>query len=482
MTDPTAMADENTPLLRVSPQRNSKQAHWILFVLSTVIVTIDFAGYLSVAPQTQILEDIICRDLHPDSIALSSSTCKDADVQSELSLIIGWTETFNQLPGIILALPFGFMADRVGRKKVIILSLVGLILQEVALRIICWNSPAIPPRAIWFTALFQICGGGAQIAASMVFTILTDIYPVEKRTNKFFIIAAAALGTQIIANPISAWLMTRSPWLPYLLTLACEFFGLTVLLFIPETLPKNLHGDDETSSHSAAGEDEGEGAQDGIFRSILRSALTQLLRIREFIWNDKTVLAISATFFAASVGDQALRLALQYASKRFGWSMAKASILLSLKGIINFVLLLLILPVISHLLTSYLRLAPIPKDLLIARTSAALLVIGFILMALAPEPILFSIGISILALGYGFYAALRSVASALVSEDHIGLLNTTIALVQGVGAVVAGPTLAGAFNLGMRMGGAWIGLPYLVGAVLVGAAGGVTGVVRLESR
>jgi hypothetical protein len=103
-------------------------------------------------------------------------------------------------------------------------------------------------------------------------------------------------------------------------------------------------------------------------------------------------------------------------------------------------------------------------------------------MALAPEPILFSIGISILALGYGFYAALRSVASALVSEDHIGLLNTTIALVQGVGAVVAGPTLAGAFNLGMRMGGAWIGLPYLVGAVLVGAAGGVTRVVRLESR
>jgi hypothetical protein len=103
-------------------------------------------------------------------------------------------------------------------------------------------------------------------------------------------------------------------------------------------------------------------------------------------------------------------------------------------------------------------------------------------MALAPEPILFSIGISILALGYGFYAALRSVASALVSEDHIGLLNTTIALVQGVGAVVAGPTLAGAFNLGMRMGSAWIGLPYLVGAVLVGAAGGVIGVVRLESR
>jgi hypothetical protein len=149
-------------------------------------------------------------------------------------------------------------------------------------------------------------------------------------TNKFFIIAAAALGTQIIANPISAWLMTRSPWLPYLLTLACEFFGLTVLLFIPETLPKNLHGDDETTSQSAADEGGSEGTQDGIFSAVFRSALTQLLRIREFIWNDKTVFAISAAFFAANVGDQALRLALQYASKRFGWSVAKVCLHLHL--------------------------------------------------------------------------------------------------------------------------------------------------------
>jgi hypothetical protein len=29
--------------------------------------------------------------------------------------------------------------------------------------------------------LFQICGAGAQIATSMIFTMVTDVFPVEKR-------------------------------------------------------------------------------------------------------------------------------------------------------------------------------------------------------------------------------------------------------------------------------------------------------------
>lgn len=129
------MAHETTPLLH--PGKHKHSAHWILFLVCIVIVTIDLGGALSVAPQTQILEDIVCRALHRDAVS-SASTCKGVDVQSELALINGWKETFDQIPGIILALPYGFMADRVGRKQVAMLSMLGLTMQEVAVRIICW--------------------------------------------------------------------------------------------------------------------------------------------------------------------------------------------------------------------------------------------------------------------------------------------------------------------------------------------------------
>ncbi len=130
------MAHETTPLLH--PGKHKHQAHWVLFLVCIVIVTIDFGGALSAAPQTQILEDIVCHALHRDAV-ISAATCKGADVQSELALIIGWKETFDQIPGIILALPYGFMADRVGRRQVAMMSMLGLTMQEVAVQIICWS-------------------------------------------------------------------------------------------------------------------------------------------------------------------------------------------------------------------------------------------------------------------------------------------------------------------------------------------------------
>ncbi|KAB8069168.1 hypothetical protein BDV29DRAFT_195094 [Aspergillus leporis] len=346
------MAQENTPLL--SPKGCRHQAQWILFLVCTVIVA------------TQIFEDIICRDLHPYAVA-PSSTCKNADVQRELALI-----------------------NR--RKKVAILSMLALA--------IC--SPSMALSDILSVA------GEPKCATSMAFTIMTNVYPVEKQANKFFILAAAALLAEILASPIRAWLMTNSPWLPYLLSPVCEFVGMVAALAIPETLPKVLDVDQDFPSQSAA---DGDGnGHAGSFREFFRPAGTRMLRLRDFIGGNKNVLAISVAFFAVNVGQQALRLMVQYVSKRFAWSMAKASILTSLKGTISLILPLLGLPI----------------------------------MALAPHPVLFSIGVLILALGWGFYLALCSVASALVSEAQIGLLNTTIALVQGGG---------GAFNYGMSLGG-----------------------------
>jgi hypothetical protein len=66
--------------------------------------------------------------------------------------------------------------------------------------------------------------------------------------------------------------------------------------------------------------------------------------------------------------------------------------------------------------------------MLIALVGAALIVAGWIHSYgfRAPSRII-SIGLSILVLGWGFYPALRSVASDLVSEAQIDQLNTTVA-------------------------------------------------------
>ncbi|KAL4952822.1 major facilitator superfamily domain-containing protein [Aspergillus filifer] len=495
---------ETTALLPPEPQSQPPSqpehpnAHNIALLVFIVAITIDFGDYLSTTPRTQILENIICHNLHPDAATASNPNppiCKDADVQSELALINGWKETFDLLPGIILALPYGVMADRWGRKKVLLLSLLGLVLQEGCLRLICWNSNFIPPRAVWLTALFQTIGGGAQIATSMAFTIATDIFPVEKRTNAFFLFSSGALVADIVANPISAYLMTFSPWVPYLASMVVEVVGCLAALVVPETLPKSLHREQDSSSSSESSTDteglmedntdterasEAQRQKDrnrnSTLKKLLHPATTQLSRLKEFIWSDRNILSITIAFFTAYAAQQALPFMLQYVSKRFEWSMAKASILKSLKGSINLALLLLILPSLSRLLSTKYSLPPLSRDLLITRLSAIFLSLGFILMGLAPHIIPFIFGLSIMSLGWGYPSALRSVSTALVHEHQVGLLNTTIALVQGVGGVLGMPAVAAIFRTGIQWGGAWMGMLFLVAGGLFAVSGGTVSV------
>ncbi|KAE8379425.1 major facilitator superfamily domain-containing protein [Aspergillus bertholletiae] len=469
----------STPLLGTHPRGphiHYKHRRWILFLLCTVIVTLDFGTFLSIAPQTQIMESIICRKLHPGLFIdlpygqfLSDTTpCKSVDVQGELALISGWKDTLDQIPGIILALPLGFLLDRIGRKPIAMLSMSGLLMEEIAIRIICLYSEAIPLRAIWLTPLFQLCGGGSQIASSVAFTIVTDIFPAEQRANLFFMLFAAVLLAEILATPLSAWLMSWSPWLPFLLGWLCEGCGLLAAILIPETLPKS-----SCELESESPDEERDGLAPPLtspkWKESLSSAGSHIMHLTAFFWGNFNTVAISIAFLAASVGGQALQLIIQYASKRFSWTMAKASFLISLKGIIDLVVLLLLLPTISHFLNRHL--SPAVRDLRITQGSAAVLAVGFAIMAVAGQPALFAFGVSILALGWGFYSTLRNVATTLVAESQIGTLNTTIALVQGVGSMLAGPLLASAFRKGMVLGGIWMGLPYMVGALLFLLAG-----------
>ncbi|PWY67437.1 MFS transporter [Aspergillus eucalypticola CBS 122712] len=460
--------------LPVQPKSVTRRAQQVLFLACLLAVTVDIGSYISVAPQLQIYELNICQHLHPEVFdsspggvlsSLVPSACKTADVQGELALLKGWMSTFDQLPGIILALPYGLMADRVGRKPVLFLSLAGCVLQEMAIRVIAWYHATIPPRAIWFTPIFQILGGGSQIATSVAFTIIADVFPVEKRSSTYFILSAAMLLSEILAVPLSAWLMSSNAWIPWMLGLACEFGSLFTILFLPETKPEpsvNPVNDvqPETAGHLKL-------SSAFTWASAVLFARSQFAQLHEFIGEYPSALVISLAFLFSSYGIEAVPFMLQYVSKRFSWSLAEASLLICVKGIINCFALMLVLPMATKILDRYL--SPVQRDLRVAIGCACLLMAAYGFMSVASHPAVFVVGVALVALGGGFSAALRSVGSALVGSSHVGLLNTTITLTQGVGLMISGPLLAGLFRAGMAWEGAWMGLPWMAGFILCAA-------------
>ncbi|KAJ5158044.1 Major facilitator superfamily domain general substrate transporter, partial [Penicillium coprophilum] len=450
----------------------------LLILVCISVVAADFGNYLGYAPHIEILESIICRQAGSGNSFGIDDKCKSPLVQGELALINGWKDTFDQVPGILLALPYGFAADSIGRKPIMVFSLVGLLLEEIAMRLIFFFNSVLPLRVIWATPIFQIIGGGPQIATAMAYAMVTDIVPSHQRASVFFILSAATLLGEIVATPASAFLMSWSPWIPSLLGIFFEFFGLVGAALVSDVLEDEVESEDE--------EDQEYGhnlslAHDPPYLRWKKAVRRQWTHIRHgytTFWNVNLFCTVGA-FLLASIGRQALQLIVQYASNRFSWSIARASSLITLKGIINLLTLLFILPWVSNWLNKHLLLSSAAKDLRIVQGSVWLLTLGSALMAVSTHPAIFIVGVSLLAFGWGFYSALRSLAMELVSPSQVGVVNTAIGFAQSIGSLLSGPILAAAFRRGLQEDGLLVGLPYMLAAGLFFLSGCLTGCVRV---
>jgi hypothetical protein len=130
---------------------------WILLVALAclLIAIVDMGAFMAEAPRTRVYEANIClshyRQNDPTAIGpdgtVSEKLCKIDPVQQRMATIFGWQEMFDAIPSIFLAIPFGTLADKVGRKWIFTASLVGLQLNGAWVLIICeygpWHNPSM---------------------------------------------------------------------------------------------------------------------------------------------------------------------------------------------------------------------------------------------------------------------------------------------------------------------------------------------------
>lgn len=221
-------ADETQPLLADAsggsiPQRSNSKKLMILLMCGIFVLAADFGNDMSFAPQTAIFEQIICRNQGLLSSGggtpstgkppvNGSDPCKSEAVQAELALVLGYKDMFEVLPGILLALPYGVLSDHWGRRPVIYLGVVGLLLGEVWVRLVgkleslnhpyprflnemlikgdssiaLWSN-VLPLRLIWLTGLFRVIGGGDQVVVSIALVMVADIFSEEERYAGFIV-------------------------------------------------------------------------------------------------------------------------------------------------------------------------------------------------------------------------------------------------------------------------------------------------------
>ncbi|KAK0656265.1 major facilitator superfamily domain-containing protein [Cercophora newfieldiana] len=466
----------------------------LLCFLITFLLELGFG--ISVPPTNELMEGILCRQMHPESTRNSTlpwgqgtpdDPCKNPDVQSYLAMLRGWSYTFEAIPGLLCAVPYGILSDRWGRKPVMLLGILGLTLAVGFNMVVFLLSDIVPLWFTWFGALFYFIGGTAQMVIAMLYTFIADVTPVSERATVFFQMGAAFLVSSVLAGVLGGVIMAKSDWAALGVSLALLILGLLVGFAFPETV--HLHGPamQKTTGRLADGrntstDEEDDHGKRSPFQNLRLKAKDSFGDVGEFVIGNKRLSFLMLSIIFVILGKCVTELLMQYATKRYRWTWSKATLLLTVRSVASVVTLLALLPLAGRFCVTRLGMSAMSKDLWLARLSGVFGVLGCLVIAVASNGNLLCVGLVWLSLGSGVSQLTRSLLNSLVEEHHVGIVNALLSIMEQVGVMLAGPLLAKSLSLGMNLGGPWIGLPFIVAALFLAISTAIVFVFRLPTR
>ncbi|OAA77372.1 Major facilitator superfamily domain, general substrate transporter [Akanthomyces lecanii RCEF 1005] len=410
---------------------------------------------------SEVVEEIICQRLYPDVAHGRDPRCKDNFVQGELSFIEGWSFPLFLLPGVVTAVPYGILADTYGRRLGIGLCMLGLLLQQGAMLVIYAFPQIFPIRTVWWASLLSFIGGGATVLSALIFAAVSSVAPGAKKTLMFSYLGAAITAAELIGSPLAWLIMRRGAWLAIYISFFLMVMGAVCALFIPD-----IRGDARPASAATwkAG---------SVFRPsfVQRQLVAAGRKVRHIVRTQfieqRTLGLLLISLLFTTLGKAFTLLLAQYVARRFGWTWGETGLLSSLQGGITMGTTSLIIPLLDGLLRLKWSWTLFEKDIFLAQLSLAIMVTGFFGIGLASTSAVMLVFVSWTSLSKGQEFIMRSLLAQAAGEANVGVVYTTISVLETGGIAVVGPLLAAAFRQGLDWGGAWIGFPFFVAGILV---------------
>lgn len=85
-----------------------------------------------------------------------------------------------------------------------------------------------------------------------------------------------------------------------------------------------------------------------------------------------------------------------------------------------------------------------------------------------------------MSLSGGMSSVLCSLLNSLAEPRHLGRLNAVVGIMEMASLLIAAPTLSQSLRVGLEMGGAWVGPPFLCAAAIMAVSTVVVWIVRVD--
>ncbi|KAL8327941.1 hypothetical protein RB597_003989 [Gaeumannomyces tritici] len=441
--------EEVAPRLRVAGQF----ALYILFNFVTLL--------LLEVPIVRLLEHAICHRRLGGDGAVDERNCKIPAVQDSLASITGWKVFFDAVLGLVIAVYYGSLADRSGRRIVLALSAVGYTLMLGWVVVIRSLPNIYPVSLVWMSSLLFFIGGGQRIFNSIVFTLISNSLDESKRARRLFLLAVGPHTCRLISPVIASVLMERTPLRR----------GTRYTRIAASSEAATSDGDAEPGE-STTGRRFAQPGTRSWCGSLMTGAKHVAMSIYE-LFNTPAGWFCLASFFLKRVAFASEGFAFQYALEKFGWELRQTTWLRTASAAGAVVVTLAVGPIVGLILRS--REAPATVvDLNTIRSSLAMLVVSFFAAWKAPSMEILIVAMVGCGLGEAFEPALQAFALASTDSSRNAQLFTTIAQCDTLAEIVGGPLMAALLSIGRGKGHPSAGINFIASSsifmVLLGSS------------
>ncbi|KAE8453247.1 hypothetical protein EG329_011314 [Mollisiaceae sp. DMI_Dod_QoI] len=500
-SSPLIQSNTETGDVHVHEEIASKRKRRVILLLYAFAFTMMLGDNLQPAALTQIFEGVICDDYYEMSswpltsdgnttslTAPPADRCKIQPVQKELALVRGFQQLVPLIPALLCTVPYGILAERIGRKGVLILSGAGVFAAFSWVLVVCyWRFASI--RWVLLSGAFLFIGGGDAVSSSLVHIMVTDATDQGERAQIFLNLHAADVLSGFLGPAISAPFMEKGYTWSVLLLAQIMLFSGTFLItqFIPETL--NLRHKSSTYQSSTSSSSSSQITVSSSRRStssklieipirFVRKVFSLLVVFLGVLTSNRQAVLLLIIFAPQTAARELFTvLGLQYSRAKFSLPYARGNVLFSLFQGAQGILVLVLLPIVTRTIAEPLGWTAWARDRRYAIVSISVMAFGLMVIGFAPNLVIEVAGLLLVALGSCTTGLLMSLLGGAVRPNQVSTFYSAALTLSMVMRSVTGPLLSALLIKGMELGWNWLGLPFLVMAMLMAGVAVASGFI-----
>ncbi|KAK9247606.1 major facilitator superfamily domain-containing protein [Lipomyces tetrasporus] len=452
------------------------------------LFTIAFGGNL--APKINIILTLVCREYYAKqqgmlepAVALWAERlagsdvvrafdgdvdeiCQVAKVHATASTVTMWVGLLTGLLGTFTSAWLGALSDRIGRRPVLMIGVLGPFLADLTIIIAArWSN--LKSYNLYFLAAFFDGGTGSYIlVVAMCHSYATDCTPPgNKRAAAFGLFHGVLFGGMAIGPTIASFMVSRTGnalTFFYVGLLLQIVFFLLVVFVIPESLSQARMLQARSAYRQQQRLAQHIADRPLTFRTFVRRI--NFLRPLGAFWpNDGTKLVIKRNMVILAIMDALcvgntmgeIMAGLMYAEFMFHWTSVETGYYITTVGFTRIVLLFILLPNILRALKAYVDgyrrrsgtylpenkiFGATDTDIMLIRGSAGIALLAYAGFMLTNEPALFLVCGATGALSGALAPTMEAAISKHVPRQNTGMILGAVALMHSIARVVA-PTI-----------------------------------------